>query len=139
MEILNDFKTSVKKALKEIDKDFDKYDGLVICGTHSPKDMDDFIEKIRLARETKRPILGICMGMQLMVIEWARNVLGLIEATTEELGGGLPVIIKMPTLRVGTFNIDGRLESHWHHYKVDPRFIKFMEGWTITIADGKMW
>ena len=41
MEIYNSFQTSVKKALDEIDSDWPKYKGLIICGTHSPKNVEE--------------------------------------------------------------------------------------------------
>src|SRR3990167_1004682 len=84
MEILNDFSTSVIRALSEIDKDWESYDGLVVCGTHSPHDVEMMIDKIRQARESRRPFLGICFGHQLAAIEYARNVLGIKDATSQE-------------------------------------------------------
>src|SRR3990167_2716060 len=96
MEILNDFSTSVIRALSEIDKDWESYDGLVVCGTHSPHDVEMMIDKIRQARESGRPFLGICFGHQLAAIEYARNVLGIKDATSEEFGQGTFVVKKLP-------------------------------------------
>src|SRR3990167_1515538 len=86
MEIYNSFQTSVKKALDEIDSDWPKYKGLIICGTHSPKNVEELIIKIKEARESETPFLGICFGHQLAAIEYARNVLGIKDATSEEFG-----------------------------------------------------
>ena len=44
MEIINDFNTSVKKALEEIDPDYLKYKGLVICGTHNHPEYQSSID-----------------------------------------------------------------------------------------------
>ena len=85
MEILNDFQTSVRRALEEIDPNYEQYNGLVICGTHAPHDTEMMIEKIREAREKKRHAHLICFGHQLCAIEYARNVLGTKDATSEEL------------------------------------------------------
>ena len=85
MEILNDFNTTVRKALNEIDPLYESYPGLVICGTHTPHDVDEMLYRIRVARESGDPFLGICFGHQLAAIEYARNVIGQKGATSEEL------------------------------------------------------
>lgn len=115
MEILNDFNTSVKKSLEEIDPNYEKYNGLIICGTHSPHDEEMMIKKIKEARETQRPFLGICFGHQLACIEWARAKMNIKNATSEEFGNGVFVVKKRREgLRVGLFNG----ESYWHNYEV---------------------
>lgn len=115
MQILNDFSTSVRKALEEIDPNYESYPGLVVCGTHSPHDVEAMIEDIRMARENGTPFLGICFGHQLAAIEYARNVLGIADATSEEFGTeGTFVVAKLPALKVGLH--DG--ESYWHRYGV---------------------
>ncbi len=114
--ILNDFNTTVKKALSEIDEDFMDYKGLIVCGTHSPHDVDLMLHAIKEARETGIPFLGICFGHQLAAIEYARNVMGIKDATSEELGKGTWVVVKRPYLNVGLK--DG--ESWWNHFEVIP-------------------
>ena len=84
MEVLNDFNTTVEKALSEIDQDWRSYSGLIVCGTHSPHDVDEMIKQIKWYRENGAPFLGICFGHQLAAIEYARNVLGIQSATSEE-------------------------------------------------------
>lgn len=119
MEIVNDFQTSVRKALSEIDPEWWSYDGLIVCGTHAPHDMELLLKRIRLARETERPFLGICFGHQLAAIEYARNVLGQLDATSEEWGKGDFVVHKRPGgLKVGLH--EG--ETWWNNYEVVPGF-----------------
>lgn len=84
MELLNDFNTTVKKAFEEIDPNWKNYRGLVICGTHSPQNIEEMIEKIFDARMTNRPFLGICFGHQIAAIEYALNVLKQDGATSQE-------------------------------------------------------
>ena len=115
MEIYNSFQTSVRKALDEIDINWPKYRGLIICGTHSPEDTERLIDKIRIVRELKIPYLGICFGHQLAAIEYARNVLGIKDATSEEFGTGTFVVKKRNELKVGLY--DG--ESYWNNFEVD--------------------
>lgn len=115
MIILNDFQTTVFKALTEIDKNFLKYEAIVICGTHNQKNIEEMIESIRIAREKKIPALLICAGHQLGAIEYARNVLGIKDATSEEFGNeGTFVVKKRPALKVGMH--EG--ESWWSNYDV---------------------
>lgn len=139
MEIINDFSTSVKKALEEIDPKYEGFKGLVVCGTHSPKteQVETALKKIREARESGTPFLGICFGLQLAVIEFSRNVLGIPDATSEELGAGTYVVEKMTTMRVGAYPVNGRLESHWHNYKVAEGFWGVLnQKFAILVQDG---
>lgn len=114
MEIINDFQTSVRRALDEIDPDYMKYNGLIITGTHAPHDTEEMIEKIKEAREQWRPFLGICFGHQLACIEWARNIMRIKDATSEEIGKGAFVVKKRPQLKVGLHNG----ETWWSNYEV---------------------
>ena|SRR3990167_10290783 len=124
MLLLNDFSTSVRKALEEIDQDWDSYDGLVVAGTHTPHDVEEMIEKIQEARKTGLPFYGECFGHQLASIEWARNVMGIKDATSEEFGEGTFIVKKRPELKVGLH--DG--ESWWSNYEVIEEVEKdFME------------
>lgn len=118
MEILNDFSTSVAKALSEIDPKWRDYKGLIVCGTHSPHDVEHMIDQIEKARKEKIPALLICFGYQLAAIEYARNVLDIKDATSEEYGQGTFIVKKRPELKVGLH--DG--ESWWSNYEVDPSF-----------------
>lgn len=118
MLVLGDFNTSVQRALSEIDPKWDSYEGLVICGTHSPQDVEHEINEIRDARLNKIPFLGICHGHQLTAVEYARNVMGIKDACSEEWGTGTPVVKKLPELNVGLK--DG--ESYWNNYEVTIPF-----------------
>ena len=115
MEILGDYVTSVKRAFEEIDPNYNDYDALVICGSHNPQNTEELIDKIKEARETGRPFYGECFGHQLCAIEYARNKLGIVDATSEEWGQGTFVVKKIPEgLNVG---LKGG-QSYWNNYKV---------------------
>ena len=115
MELFGDFDTSVQKALSEIDPKWPNYQGLIVCGSHNPHNVELIIDKIKEYREAKSPFLGICFGHQLAAIEYARNVLGIEDATSEELGiPGTFVVKKRSELKVGLH--DG--ESYWNNYEV---------------------
>lgn len=133
MKVLNDFTTSVYKALDEIDPNFFQLDGLIICGTHSPHDVETLINEIKKARENGTPFLGICFGHQLAAIEYARNVLGIKDATSEEFSKeGTFVVYKLPQLKVGLHDTFGLYslymgrpigaQTYWNNYEVLPNF-----------------
>lgn len=116
MIILNDFQTSVSKALSEIDPKWRNLEGLIVCGTHTPQNVEAMIEAIRSARENHIPALLICFGYQLGAIEYARNVLDITDATSEEFSDkGTFIVKKRPQMKVGLH--DG--ESWWSNYEVD--------------------
>lgn len=136
MKILNDFTTSVEKALSEIDPKWRDYDGLIICGTHTPINTEQMIDELHDAREKKLPTLGICFGMQLMAIEYARNVLDKKDATSQEFGKGTFVVHKLPALRVGMKEVKGRNESHWHRYGIGVDWaFEFKNAWDVVFNE----
>ena len=118
MLLLSDFQTSVKRAFSEIDPQWPEYKGLVVCGSHSPENAKKIIQEIEIARVKGIPFLGICWGHQLAAIEYARNVLGIMDATSEEYGKGTFIVRKRPELKVGLH--EG--VSWWSNYEVDPEF-----------------
>ncbi|MEK9167930.1 MAG: CTP synthase [Patescibacteria group bacterium] len=70
-----------KKKLKMLNK----YDGILVPGGFGERGIEGKINVIQYAREKKIPYFGLCYGMQLLVIEYARNVLGLSGAHTAEI------------------------------------------------------
>ncbi len=76
----------------------DQYDGIIVPGGFGATGIEGKLNVIRYARENHIPYFGLCYGMQLMTIEYARNVLGLTGAHTREIDPGSPhtVIDIMP-------------------------------------------
>jgi CTP synthase len=66
------------------EKFFVGVDGILVAGGFGQRGIEGKIEAIRYARENKIPFLGICLGMQLSIIEFARNVLGIDDADSME-------------------------------------------------------
>ena len=60
-------------------------DGIIVPQGWGSRGSEGKIEAIRIARENKIPYLGLCYGMQMAVIEFARNILGINDATSEEI------------------------------------------------------
>ncbi len=72
-------KADVAKALSDMD-------AVLVPGGFGERGVNGKLAAIKYARENKKPYLGICFGMQLACIEFARNVLGMKEATSTEFG-----------------------------------------------------
>lgn len=126
----------------------DDIDGVVVPGGFGSRGTEGKIEVIRLARERNIPFLGLCLGLQLAVIEFARNVCGLTGANSTEIEPDTPypVIDIMPeqknisekgaTMRLGAYPAvlrNGTLvhslygtkevsERHRHRYEVNPEY-----------------
>ena len=86
----NEVKTIVElvdseKINKEnVKEELSKYDGIIVPGGFGNRGINGMIEAIKYARENNIPFLGICLGMQMAVIEFARDVLKLEDVNSEE-------------------------------------------------------
>ena len=82
-EVLEEEKPDLREVFKGID-------GIVVPGGFGYRGVEGKIAAIRYAREKRVPFFGICLGMQCMVIEYARNVLGLKDANSTEMNPQTP-------------------------------------------------
>lgn len=127
------------------------FDGILIPGGFGKRGIEGKIKAIRYARENKIPFLGLCLGFQLAVVEYSRNVVGIEDATSEEMGEGSHVIALLPeqesvdqlggTMRLGDYTADLKegtlarklygevqiIERHRHRYEVNPQYIADIE------------
>ena len=132
------------------------YDGILVPGGFGETGIEGKLKAIQYAREHKIPYFGICYGMQLMVVEYARNVLGLKDAHTMEINPETPnpVVAVMDaqkkhiaegnyggTMRLGSYvqkNKAGTIareaygadeveERHRHRYEINPAYVQQME------------
>jgi CTP synthase len=83
---------------KPIEQVFEEIDGIIVPGGFGSRGVEGKINTACFARENKVPYLGLCLGLQVMVIEYARNVLGLSGANSSEFDSmtPAPVIHLMP-------------------------------------------
>jgi len=135
------------------DGQLDEVDGVVVPGGFGARGTEGKIEAIRYARENDLPFLGLCLGFQLAVVEFARHELGLGGAHSAELDPDTPhpVIDLLPeqkdledlggTMRLGAhetdiesgtiahrlYGADSCTERHRHRYEVNPEFIDDLE------------
>jgi CTP synthase len=81
--------------------DLERFDGILVPGGFGRRGVEGMLCAIRYARECKVPYFGICLGMQTMVIEYARNVCGLTTANSTEFDPATPdrVIYKLRELK----------------------------------------
>ncbi len=133
---------------ENVDEVLKGMDGILIPGGFGVRGTEGKIEAIRYARENKIPFLGICLGMQLAIVEFARNVAGIADAASIEFVPDTknPVIALMPeqngvenlggTLRLGAYpceltkgSLAHRLyekerisERHRHRYEVNNEY-----------------
>ena len=84
---------SEKLKVSEIKNKLKGVSGILIPGGFGKRGTEGKIEAIKFAREKKIPFFGICFGMQMAIIEFARNKLNIKKATSSEFGiGGIPII-----------------------------------------------
>ena len=96
---------SEKLKISEIKRNLKDVSGILIPGGFGKRGTEGKIEAIKYARENKIPFFGICFGMQMAIIEFARNKLNLKKATSSEFGkGGIPIIGL-----ISEWNKDGKL------------------------------
>lgn len=74
----------IEKEEKNVDEVFDGVDAILVPGGFGNRGVEGKIRAIQYAREKKLPFLGICLGMQCAVVEFARNVAGLKDANSTE-------------------------------------------------------
>ncbi len=124
--------------------------GILVPGGFGMRGVEGKVRIVKYARENKKPFLGICLGLQCLVIEYARNVCGMKGANSTEFDDNTPypVIDLLPeqrkiknmggTMRLGDWpchleskslarKIYGRDkidERHRHRYEVNPKYIK---------------
>jgi CTP synthase len=128
--------------------------GIIVPGGFGSRGTEGKIECIRYARENRVPYLGLCLGFQMAVIEFARNVCGIVGANSTEfdprspapvidilpeqkkiegLGGnmrlgGKDVMLRPNTLVSRLFNNSTQVRLRFRHrYEVDPKYIDILE------------
>lgn len=132
-----------------VDEKLGGMDGILVAPGFGERGLEGKIEAVRYARENGVPFFGICLGMQMAVIEYARNVLGLKDATTAEVRPNSPVPVidlmedqktlsaKGGTMRLGAYacrlehgslahriyGADEISERHRHRYEVNSKYV----------------
>jgi CTP synthase len=135
------------------DKQLKNLDGILVAPGFGERGIEGKIETVRYARENNIPFFGICLGMQMAVIEFARNVVGLKEANSTEMNENTPnpvisimeeqknITDKGGTMRLGSWKCDlannslahsiyNKLqieERHRHRYEFNNKYRSQLE------------
>lgn len=134
----------------------EEYDGVVVPGGFGDRGIEGKIKAIQFCRENKIPYFGLCYGMQLLVVEFARNVMGLTDAHTTEIDretknpvidimpeqkknledsnygatmrlGAYPAVLKKGTIAYAAYDKEKISERHRHRWEVNPKYIERIE------------
>lgn len=140
------------KAVAELKR----YDGIIVPGGFGESGIEGKLRAVQYARERKIPYFGLCYGMQLMVIEYARNVLKLKNAHTTEIQknsedpvvdvmleqkkhlsagkyggtmrlGSYPAYLKKGTIARSAYKKELVEERHRHRYEINQAYVKRLE------------
>ena len=146
-----------KENVKEMLKDCS---GIIVPGGFGNRGIEGKIQTIKYVRENKIPFLGICLGMQMAVVEFARNVLKLKDANSEEFDeicenpvihimyeqkeitkkggtmrlGSYPCIIKKNSLAEKIYKTNEIHERHRHRFEYNNKYREIMEGKGLEIS-----
>jgi len=144
----DDFEKSPRKL-----KMLEEYDGVLIPGGFGVRGIEGKLRAIKYVREHRIPYFGLCYGLQLAVVEFARNVLKIKKATTQEIDpraknlvinvmeeqkdklekkdyggsmrlGSYPTILKEKTIARSVYGKRRISERHRHRYEVNPEYIQ---------------
>jgi len=105
-------------ALKKAEDRLQAADGIFVPGGFGDRGFEGKLRAAGLARKWKKPYLGVCLGFQAAVIQFARDELGLTDATSEEFDKDKKhsqnhVVIYMPEISTESMGANMRLGSRW--------------------------
>lgn len=168
--IANDVKVEVKwikaedlekyKDHRGTHKFFDGLHGIIVPGGFDTRGTEGKIKAIQYVREKKIPFLGICLGLQCAVIEYARNVCGLDEANSLEFDPNTPYPVihyvegqenqekKSGTMRLGAYDCELSKDSlahelyntkliserHRHRFEVNNEYLETLESKGLIVS-----
>lgn len=164
--VANNSEVEIKWVDSELISDYNVHefladvDGIIVPGGFGDRGIEGMICAIRYAREQKIPYLGLCLGMQLTIVEFARNVVGLEDAHSNEFSSKTtnPVIHIMPD-KEGIVNLGGTLrlgaypciladnskalqlygsktieERHRHRYEVNNKYREVLQEYGMLLS-----
>ena len=137
-------------------KELSKYQGVIVPGGFGSRGVKGKIAAINYCRKKKIPFLGLCYGMQLAVIEFARSIAGMKKASTSEIDpktpypvidilpeqkknlakkdygatmrlGAYSAVLKKNTIAYSAYHTHLISERHRHRYEVNPNYIDKLE------------
>ncbi len=151
---------SEKITRENVKEQLENMDAIIVPGGFGDRGIEGMIETIRYVRENKIPFLGICLGMQMTVVEFARNVLGLKDANSEEFNtetqnqvihimeeqkninkkggtmrlGAYPCVIKNGSLAEKVYNENEISERHRHRFEYNNSYKEMLENAGLKVS-----
>ena len=151
---------SEKITRENVKEQLENMDAIIVPGGFGDRGIEGMIETIRYVRENKIPFLGICLGMQMTVVEYARNVLGLKDANSEEFNtdtqnqvihimeeqkninkkggtmrlGAYPCVIKNGSLAEKVYNENEISERHRHRFEYNNSYKEMLENAGLKVS-----
>ncbi|MFH1588275.1 MAG: CTP synthase (glutamine hydrolyzing) [Candidatus Diapherotrites archaeon] len=145
--------TAIEKGTSKTENELKEIDGLIVPGGFGARGTEGKIKCIKYAREKKIPFLGLCYGMQMAVIEFARNKCGLKEADSTEVNskaknpvikildeqedieglggtlrlGGYDLLVEKNSLAFKLYEKTKIHERFRHRFNVNPKYIELLE------------
>ena len=139
--------------MENVSEKFHEIDGLIVPGGFGSRGIEGMIQAVKYTREQKIPYFGICLGMQVGVIEYARNVAGIMDANSGEFDeicknkvidfmpgqsgdidkggtlrlGAYPCAIKAGTTMEDCYGKKEIFERHRHRYEVNNDYRKVLQ------------
>jgi len=140
-------------GLKDAKKVLENIDGVIVPGGFGKRGSEGKIKIIKYCRENKIPFLGLCYGLQLATVEFARNVCDLKNSNSTEIDektenpvidilpeqkevldkggtmrlGSYPAILKRNTKVFSLYGSEKVSERHRHRYEVNPEYLEILE------------
>lgn len=137
-------------------KELKKFNGVIVPGGFGSRGIEGKIKAIEYLRKNKIPFLGLCYGMQIACIEYARNVCNLKNANTSEINkdtphpvidimpeqkknlkeknygatmrlGAYPANLKKGTIAMNIYKADTISERHRHRWEVNPDYVEILQ------------
>jgi CTP synthase len=144
-------------------KELKDYDGIIIPGGFGSRGIEGKIKVIKFCRENNIPFLGLCLGMQMAVIEFARNICGIKDANSSEIDpkcsnpvitligdqvdlinnkkygatmrlGAYPCILKDYTISYSAYKTKEISERHRHRYELNNDYRTLLESKGLVMA-----
>ncbi len=161
--IVNDARVNIKYLdveTQDLERELAEVQGILVPGGFGDRGIEGKIAVVRYARENNVPYLGLCLGMQCAVIEFARNVAGLKNANSTEFNpktshpvidvmaeqrgvhrkggtmrlGVYPCRLKPGTLAASLYGKQLVEERHRHRYEFNPKFRKNLEARGLKVS-----
>ena len=150
---------SEKIARDNVAEILGRMSGILVAPGFGNRGIEGKIEAVRFARENKIPFLGICLGMQCAVIEFARDVLGMTDANSSEMGqtphpvidlmeeqkgvtakggtmrlGAYPCMLKKGSKAAAAYGTTQVMERHRHRYEFNNDYRETVEAAGMVIS-----